>query len=274
MSEYWKSTPKYWCKFCKTYVRDTKLEKQQHDATPRHQGNIQRSLRTLHREREREDRDKQRAKDEVARLNGIVSGGAIPSGSKPASAHLVQPGTVAPKQASAEERKRQMKQLVELGVEVPKEYRSDFAMSGQWESTGQQRSIAGLSFKEDEDVKPGELSFGVRKRKYEGAEEEEEAGDTVVRKGWGSTTRRYPGQDQEGEDIEALFKGESSESTKTQPVESITEVKKEASVGGGEAADEVLAGVVKSEEAGEALPSPATAAIVFKKRKARVAKVS
>ncbi|MBE7181524.1 MAG: hypothetical protein INR71_10015, partial [Terriglobus roseus] len=67
--------PKYWCKFCKTYVRDTKFERQQHDATGRHQSNIQRSLRTLHRDAERGERDKQRARDEVARLNGVVGGG-------------------------------------------------------------------------------------------------------------------------------------------------------------------------------------------------------
>ena len=27
--------PKYWCKHCKTYVRDTKLEKANHEATPK-----------------------------------------------------------------------------------------------------------------------------------------------------------------------------------------------------------------------------------------------
>jgi hypothetical protein len=64
--------PKYWCKFCVTFVKDTKFERQQHEATGRHQGNIQRSLRGLHREQETEQRNKARAQAEVARLNGLV----------------------------------------------------------------------------------------------------------------------------------------------------------------------------------------------------------
>ncbi|KAJ4301833.1 hypothetical protein N0V90_003929 [Kalmusia sp. IMI 367209] len=72
MAEYWKSTPKYWCKFCRDYIKDTKFERQQHEATGRHQSNIQRSLKGLHREQAATERQKQRAKDEVARLNGRI----------------------------------------------------------------------------------------------------------------------------------------------------------------------------------------------------------
>jgi len=39
------------------------------------------------------------------------------------------------------------------------------------------------------------LSIGVKKRKFEGQEEEEEAGEVVARRGWGASTKRYPGQD-------------------------------------------------------------------------------
>ena len=49
MSEYWKSTPKYWCKHCGIYVRDTKLERTNHEATGKHQGALKRFLRDLHR---------------------------------------------------------------------------------------------------------------------------------------------------------------------------------------------------------------------------------
>ena len=72
MAEYWKSTPSYWCKFCSIYVRETPIERKNHEASAKHQNNIQRSLRDLHKNKEREDRDKQRAKDEVARLNGVL----------------------------------------------------------------------------------------------------------------------------------------------------------------------------------------------------------
>src|ERR1700712_2474938 len=75
MSEYWKSTPSYWCKFCAIYVRDSGLERKNHEASAKHQNSIQRNLRELQKGKQREDRDKQRAVDEVARLNGLVSGG-------------------------------------------------------------------------------------------------------------------------------------------------------------------------------------------------------
>jgi hypothetical protein len=77
MAEYWKSTasvahgmyglrltkfqPKYWCKYCEIFVKDTKFEKQQHEATGRHQGNIRRSLKGLHREQEIEARKQAQA---------------------------------------------------------------------------------------------------------------------------------------------------------------------------------------------------------------------
>ena len=71
--------PKYWCKYCEVYVKDTKFERAQHEATGRHQGNIQRSLKTLHRKQENEQRDKARAQAEVARLNGLVGSSSNPS---------------------------------------------------------------------------------------------------------------------------------------------------------------------------------------------------
>ncbi|PHH60763.1 hypothetical protein CDD82_2238 [Ophiocordyceps australis] len=108
MSEYWKSTPKYWCKHCSCYVRDTKLERQNHEATARHQGAIKRSLRELHRTHEREERDKERARREIARLNGVVSKDG-PNASNPAKS--------ATRATSSEtDLKRQRQQLADLGV--------------------------------------------------------------------------------------------------------------------------------------------------------------
>lgn len=47
---------------------------------------------------------------------------------------------------------------------------------------------------DSKDFKPDTtLNVGVRKRKLDGQEEEKEAGTTVVRKGWVSTKRGYPG---------------------------------------------------------------------------------
>ena len=190
--------PKYWCKHCKTFVRDTKLEKQNHDATPKHQGNLQRFLRELHRGNEREDREKQRAKDEVARLNGVLEGaaglGVISSGRKPSV-----PAPTDKRQASPADRKRQLQQLADMGVAVPEEARRHMAMAGDWQIqsvTPIYEKIAAAQEEEDsKKYNPSALAVGVRKRQFEGDEEKEEAGEKVVRKGWGSTIRTWQNND-------------------------------------------------------------------------------
>ena len=195
--------PKYWCKHCKTFVRDTKLEKTNHEATPKHQGNLKRFLRDLHKGHEREEREKQRAKDEVDRLNGVVSG----SGSKapPWERKSAIPATSASRQATPADRKKQLAQLAELGVAVPEDFRKEMAMVGDWQTTSERLIYDNVKKEEDSgDVKPEGLNIGVRKRKFEGQEEEEEAGETVVRRGWGSTVRAYPGQDDD-KDLDSLL---------------------------------------------------------------------
>ncbi|MCJ1359147.1 MAG: hypothetical protein MMC33_009147 [Icmadophila ericetorum] len=110
MSEHWKSTPKFWCKHCKIYIRDTKIEKQNHEATPKHQGNLKRFLGDLHRDHEKDEREKQRAKDEVARLNEAPPPErSAPGGPsrKPASA----PSASASQKLDPAEQKRRLAQL-------------------------------------------------------------------------------------------------------------------------------------------------------------------
>ena len=109
MSEYWKSTPKYWCKHCSTFVRDTKLERANHDATAKHQNAVNRALRDLHRNHEREERDKERAKREVDRLNGVVSGAGSGSQASGSGRQDGGGGDVS-RTASEADRKRQMQQ--------------------------------------------------------------------------------------------------------------------------------------------------------------------
>ncbi|KAL8846519.1 MAG: hypothetical protein Q9221_008395 [Calogaya cf. arnoldii] len=212
MSEYWKSTPKYWCKHCKTFVRDTKLEKTNHEATAKHQGNIKRFLRDLHRGHEREEREKDKAKNEVERLNGVISGTSSatkdgPPWNRPTASSL----SSGPREATPAERKARLAKLAEMGVAVPEEFRREMAMAGDWQIIAQ-RLIQDLVKKEEgledfRDFKPDlTLNVGIRKRKFEGQEEEEEAGATVVRKGWGSTTRRYPGADgDDHDDLDSLL---------------------------------------------------------------------
>ncbi|KAF2433913.1 hypothetical protein EJ08DRAFT_556312, partial [Tothia fuscella] len=198
MSEYWKSIPKYWCKFCKDYFKDTKFEKQQHESTPRHQGNIQRSLRTLHKEKEQEDRQKQRAKDEVARLNGVVGGKSAASTSTTATSTSTFKKE-APRQATAEERKKQIQQLADMGVAVPEEFRREMAIAGDWQTVSVTPVV-----QEDFSSKPDGMAFGVRKRKMEEEAEEAAAEEAaaIKQKQWGSKFRTYPGKKSRVDDVE------------------------------------------------------------------------
>ncbi|CAG8973993.1 hypothetical protein HYALB_00011571 [Hymenoscyphus albidus] len=203
MSEYWKSTPKYWCKHCKSFIRDTKLEKANHEATPKHQGNLKRFLRDLHRGHEKDEKDKDRAKSEVARLNGLVSNPSSSSssskdGSSSAFGRGPTPSVPQPRvQATAAQRKQQLAQLAEMGVSIPDEFRGDMAMAGEWTVTSQR------VLDENGEAKKESVALGVRKR-----EEDDEGGDTddveIKRKRWGSKFRSHPVEEDEG-DLDALL---------------------------------------------------------------------
>ncbi|KFZ05666.1 hypothetical protein V501_08141 [Pseudogymnoascus sp. VKM F-4519 (FW-2642)] len=197
MSEYWKSTPKYWCKHCKIYVRDTKLEKANHDATPKHQGNLKRFLRDLHRTHENEERDKDKAKNEIARLSGLGSGGS--AGESSSSAFGRGPTPRVPKaQATSSQLKQQASQLAELGISIPDEFRGEMAMPGEWQVTSQ-RLIAPEG---DGEKKPEAIGFGVRKRV---AEDEDEETVQAKKSKWGSAYRKHPGADAENDDLDELL---------------------------------------------------------------------
>lgn len=270
MSEYWKSTPKYWCKFCKTYVRDSSLEKKNHEATPKHQNNIQRSLRDLHKTSEREDREKQRAKDEVARLNGLVSGKQHPASLSASSSHPPAPklkSTASPAPsgpAAAAERKRQMEQLAAMGVAIPEEYRRDMSIVGEW-STVSERPVYSRPIKSDQDDHEDDSkAFGVRKRKLDDEEEQ-----LVTPKAWGSRLKTYPGaKGNTEEDLDALLSGATAKK-EVKIEEEANPLKKEADVD----AAEPLSAVPDIKEGVAATPVEPKleqeAPVVFKKRKSK-----
>ncbi|KAL4932140.1 putative formin binding protein [Aspergillus undulatus] len=257
--------PKFWCKQCKIYIRDTAFEKTQHEATAKHQSNLKRFLREIHRDNERSQRDSQRAKDEVERLKSSVTGGGgntqsqSQSWKKNTPAAAAAPAPMRP--ASVEERKRQMAQLAEMGVAIPEAYRGDMALAGDWETVSET-----VVRPEGEEGEEKQGTLGVRKRKA-GAdidEEEEEAkkeAERFVSQGWGSRTRRYPGaKDEPDEDLDALLA-----STK--------EVKKKDS-GTAEGKDTTDGKEDKTEEVkeeGPGIEAPAQeeepSGVVFKKRK-------
>ncbi|KAI9674828.1 MAG: hypothetical protein M1817_001732 [Caeruleum heppii] len=198
MSEYWKSTPKYWCKHCKIYVRDTKVEKEQHESTGKHQGNLKRFLRDLHRGHEREERDKDRAKQEVERLNSVVSGELHGPSRSPSTRSHVSPSTSSRQTlVTPQERKRQLAQLADMGVSIPEEFRGEMAMTGDWQTVSETIIVAQLPdhAREDSKEKDCAISTGVRKRKSSTGENDRDEGEEMGygKAAWGSTVMTYPG---------------------------------------------------------------------------------
>jgi hypothetical protein len=225
MASHWKSTPSYWCKFCSIYVRDTSIERKNHEASAKHQNNIQRSLRELHKGKEREERDKQRAKDEVARLNNLVGGKKVsvtPSASTGPKVTGLKDVTPATKTQQAvptyAQRKAQAEQLVALGVKLPPELEREFYGTGGWQTVSEtvvendvkgERSLADIIKGEEDskDAAQAEINRGIHKRK---ADDEEEDTQPKQRKVWGSTKRTYPGStgdDDDEQDLDVLLSG-------------------------------------------------------------------
>jgi len=154
----------------------------------------------------------------VERLNKVVTGSpASPSDYNVATSRNPAPPSATP-QASVAERKKQLAQLAEMGIAVPDEFRGEMAMAGDWKVISQ-RPV-------EETTSEDPLSVGVRKRKYEGQEEEEEAGEVLARRGWGSTSKRYPGANvAETPNLDALLSG--VKSVKEDPALDVKEEAKE-----------------------------------------------
>ncbi|KAI5923445.1 hypothetical protein F4810DRAFT_668914 [Camillea tinctor] len=289
MSEYWKSTPKYWCKHCSTYVRDTKLERTNHEATGKHQGALKRFLRDLHRGHDQELREKDRAKREIERLNNVVGGpSSPPSTSASTSKAPARPGIPPPSQgpATSTQRQKQWEQLAELGIDVPTELRRDMAMAGEWTVTNTRVIEDGAADKKVEGI-----ATGVRKRsRPEGGDDEEEDPDRkeeeVIKglfkkpKKWGRDSRQAPGDDA---DLDALLsadltvkqpkKEEEQDNTeavkKEEPEPNIKKEEGDDDDGGvlKEAAPGDEAPVKREEKEERDIPADVAPAVVFKKRK-------
>ena len=115
-----------------------------------------------------------------------------------------------------------MTKLAEMGVAIPEEFRREMAMVGDWQTLSQRvidGETEGVKKEElDEDTKSSGLNVGVRKRKHEGEEEEEDGGVTIVKRGWGNTTRTYPGSGGDDDDLDALLKSTTSIQPRHPPV--------------------------------------------------------
>jgi len=282
MSEYWKSTPKYWCKFCETYVRDTPNDRKQHEQTGKHQGGIQKSLRELHKRKEQDEREKQRAQNEVARLKRLAGDKESPQSGSSSNVAKTKPlFTATASKATAEDRRRQMEQLAAMGVAVPEEYKRDMAIVSEWSTVSETPIYSNDAAVKGEDGESKEAvgAFGVRKRKLDDEEAEvEQAAAKASRKNWGSTLKAYPGaQAPEPEaDIDALLsapvmKKEKSSAVAQESQDPAASLKKEESTDGAAAMQAIPqtgepAAEVKHEDDA---PAPADPPIVFKKRKGK-----
>lgn len=152
----------------------------------------------------------------MERLRQTVSGGgsgAASSGAKrtaTAQSTPAAPAAATGRAASIDERKKQMAQLAEMGVSIPEEFRGDMSLAGEWQTTSER-----IIEPENEDgTKDGKgksgVSIGVRKRKHEGrdGDEEDEQGPEpgqFVSKTWGQRTKEYPGAQGDDEDLDALL---------------------------------------------------------------------
>ncbi|KAK5946433.1 hypothetical protein PMZ80_000576 [Knufia obscura] len=204
MSEHWKSTPKYWCKHCGTYVKDTPFERKQHENTGKHQGNLRRFLQGIQKDHAKNEREKEIAKAEIERLNrvaGTGTGAGFGSSSASPSAPVFTKTSKTPSNSlSAADQKRQWAQLAEMGIPIPEHVRADMAMAGDWQTVSRKVEP------EPEEQVDHKLNVGIRKRKIEDDEEEgENNGRSVARKGWGSTTRTYPAMKLVDTDLDTLL---------------------------------------------------------------------
>lgn len=177
-------------------MRDTPFERKQHESTAKHQNNLKKFLRDIQNDHERGERDKQKAKAEVDRLNKITgSGPAFGEAATPSAAPTftrVQQG-----QRNADDQKRQWQQLSDMGIQVPDHVRQEMAMASDWKVVAPQRM---------ESPSEDSLSVGVRKRKLEDGEEEDgdqESHPLSKRKIWGKSTKAQ--EDNDNESLDALL---------------------------------------------------------------------
>lgn len=178
-----------------------------------------------------------------------------------------------------------------MGIAVPEEYRKDMSLAGEWETVSERILTPRANNKEDEES--AKLNIGVRKRKLENDEDDEEAARLAAKpthKGWGNTTLSYPGAVDEDDDLDALL---SKTTTIKRTDDSKTKPDLEPQEANGEAgsksatikadADLDPATVVKKEEpettdspkippAPESQGSEGLPSVVFKKRRNKAAK--
>ena len=145
----------------------------------------------------------------MERLNGVVSGSVTEvsndalSGAQRRRETTYQPMPPSQRQATAQERMKQMAQLAEMGVAVPQEFRGDMAMAGEWQTISE--TILTSNNEDGKESKERSRTSGVQKRKYPGQDDDDEADESARRTVWGSTTKVYPSSQPDNTDLDALL---------------------------------------------------------------------
>ncbi|KAK6356481.1 hypothetical protein TWF718_000840 [Orbilia javanica] len=212
MSEYWVSTKRYWCDRCKMFVKDTPLSRKDHEASPKHQHALQRFLRELHRNKEKEAVAAENTKREAERLNNLGNPDYVPKPLARRAADLVEKK---PAKASSfrsdEQKKKHMDELAALGVAMPESYRKEHAMAGEWETIRVIERPATPEDPEDEESKRA-------KRRRLGDVDEDEDEEETETKNFTMRTLEYPGDAVASGNIgEITFKKKKGKPKQTMP---------------------------------------------------------
>jgi WW domain-binding protein 4 len=62
MSEYWVSNKKYYCKYCKIYITDNKISRQNHDNGRKHKEIVQMYIRDVQKRKKEEEKEAEETK--------------------------------------------------------------------------------------------------------------------------------------------------------------------------------------------------------------------
>lgn len=223
--------------------------------------NVQKSLRLLHKNHERQEREKQRAHDEVARLKTSVSTNISKSDYSKAGSRDAPQAQKLPtsKNVTVDERKKQMSKLVEMGIAIPEEYRAEMAMAGDWHVVSEtQPGPANVIKTELKESKIGPLT--KRKSANEKEDDSEPDYSHIDKNKWGSTIKQYPGWS-EDENIDLISRTGLSSTNEQSPVKS--EVKDELEEDQSANAQEDIAAEPK-------VVASSSNSVIFKKRKKKV----
>ncbi|KAF3907574.1 hypothetical protein AA313_de0203507 [Arthrobotrys entomopaga] len=211
MSEYWVSTKRYWCERCKMFVKDSPLSRKDHEASPKHQHALQRFLRELHRNKERETLAAENTKREAERLNNLDNPNYVPKPLARRAADLIEKPAKTNTWRSEEQKRKHLDELAALGVAMPESYRKEHAMAGEWETVRVIEPAATTDDEEeDEDTKRAK-----RRKLGEGEEEDEE---DAQNRNFAVRTMEYPGDVTSSgniEDIAFKKKGSSRHGVRT-----------------------------------------------------------